>query len=82
MVEGKRLTIADLELPAFAAVSRATTLKEARENFEREMILNALRKHEGRVAPAAVELGVSRPTLYDLMGKLRIARDYVNSDSK
>jgi two-component system NtrC family response regulator len=39
------------------------------------MILQALRKHAGKISPAAVELGVSRPTLYDLMEKLGISRD-------
>jgi two-component system NtrC family response regulator len=39
------------------------------------MILNALRKHDGKIAPAAVELGVGRPTLYDLMNKLGISRE-------
>ena len=39
------------------------------------MIQQALRKHWGKSAPAAAELGVSRPTLYELMDKLQIARD-------
>jgi len=75
MAEGKRLTVTDLELPASGPVARATTLKEARENFEREMIQNALRKHDGKIAPAALELGVGRPTLYDMMNKLGINRE-------
>jgi two-component system NtrC family response regulator len=75
MAEGKQLTIGDLELPAGTPASTATSLKEAVENFEREMILRALRKHDGKVAPASVELGLSRPTLYDLMKKLGIARE-------
>ncbi|MGD1085077.1 MAG: PEP-CTERM-box response regulator transcription factor [Verrucomicrobiota bacterium] len=75
MAEGKRLTLRDLELPASTPGSSVTTLKEARENLEREMIHNALRKHAGKIAPAALELGISRPTLYDLMDKLGIARE-------
>jgi hypothetical protein len=31
--------------------------------------------HSRKIAPAAVELGVSRPTLYDLMDKLGIAKE-------
>jgi two-component system NtrC family response regulator len=74
MCEGKRLTVRDLELaPAGPAVP--TNLKDARENLERDMIQNALRKHSGKIAPAASELGVSRPTLYDLMDKLGIAKE-------
>jgi two-component system NtrC family response regulator len=39
------------------------------------MIQTALRRHGGKIAPAAVELGVGRPTLYDLMDKLGIPRE-------
>jgi two-component system, NtrC family, response regulator len=52
----------------------AASLKEAREMVEREMITQALRKHSGKIAPAASELGISRPTLYELMEKLAISR--------
>jgi two-component system NtrC family response regulator len=75
MAEGKRLTLRDLELPAATPGSTGTTLKDARERLEKEMIQNILRKHGGKIAPAAVELGVGRPTLYDLMDKLGIARE-------
>jgi two-component system, NtrC family, response regulator len=51
------------------------TLKEARETVEREMVKEALRRHMGKITAAALELGVSRPTLYELMEKLGIARD-------
>ena len=74
MAAGKRLTERDLELPAPTPGYGGTSLKEARENLEREMIQNALRKHDGKIAPAAQELGIGRPSLYDLMEKLGIAR--------
>ncbi len=74
MAEGKRLVAADLELTSVAAAPRATNLKEAREAVERELIHRALRKHGGKIAPAAAELGVSRPTFYELMDKLEIRR--------
>jgi two-component system NtrC family response regulator len=74
MCEGKRLTVQDLEL-APASQGIPANLKDARENLERDMIQNALRKHFGKIAPAASELGVSRPTLYDLMDKLGIAKE-------
>ena len=45
------------------------TLKDAREALEREMILSAIRTQGGNIAKAADVLGVSRPTLYDLMKK-------------
>jgi two-component system, NtrC family, response regulator len=74
MADGKRLKVEDLELAEADFVSHAS-LKEAREKLERQMIQKALRKHAGKVAPAAAELGISRPTLYELMGKLGINRE-------
>lgn len=73
MAEGKRLTSRDLDLTV-SSVAHSVTLKDAREAVEKEMIEQALRKHLGKIAPAAVELGVSRPTLYELMEKLKIVR--------
>jgi len=75
MAEGKRLTPLDLELEPSSSASSAGTLKEAREALERDMIQRALRKHAGKITPAAAELGVSRPTLYELMDKLGIVRE-------
>jgi two-component system NtrC family response regulator len=51
------------------------TLKEAREAVEREVVERALRKHSGKISVAAAELGISRPTLYELMEKLGIAKE-------
>ena len=74
MAEAKRITAADLELADSSELVPVTTLKEARENVEREMVEQALRKHSGRISAAATDLGVSRPTLYELMDKLGISR--------
>jgi two-component system NtrC family response regulator len=74
MAEGKRVTAGDLELADVAGALPAQTLKEARETAEREVVEGALRRHAGRITSAAVELGISRPTLYELMEKLGIAR--------
>jgi two-component system NtrC family response regulator len=76
MADGKRVTAADLELTDVAgSTASPQTLKEAREEVEREIVQNALRRHGGKITSAAVELGVSRPTLYELMEKLGIAKD-------
>ncbi|MGD0410916.1 MAG: PEP-CTERM-box response regulator transcription factor [Verrucomicrobiota bacterium] len=75
MAEGKRLTMRDLELPPATPGFSGTTLRAARERLEREMIQSALRKHGGKIAPAAVALGIGRPKLYDLMDKLNIPRE-------
>jgi two-component system NtrC family response regulator len=75
MADGKRLTAADLELGDISERPHAANLKEAREAVERDMIQKALRKHGGKIAPAAADLGISRPTLYELMDKLGLKRD-------
>jgi len=75
MAEGKRVTAKDLELNPGDPDSGITTLKDAREAVERRMVQQALKKHGGKIAPAAIELGMSRPTLYELMDKLGISRE-------
>ena len=47
-------------------------LRKARERVERETIVAALARADGNVLRASEMLGVSRPTLYDLMRKLGI----------
>jgi two-component system NtrC family response regulator len=74
MAERKRVTAGDLELADAAGAVPGQTLKEAREAVERELIQAALRRHGGKITSAAVELGISRPTLYELMEKLGIER--------
>jgi len=78
MTDGKRLTADDLELADLSQTSPAT-LKEAREAVEKEVVQNALKRHQGKITSAALELGVSRPTLYELMEKLGIERAERNS---
>jgi two-component system, NtrC family, response regulator len=74
MVEGKRLSAHDLELASSESASLNLNLKEAREAAERDVVQRALRKHSGKIAPAAGDLGISRPTLYELMEKLGLAK--------
>ena len=45
------------------------TIKEARSLVERKLLVAAMEEHDGNVVAAAKELGVSRPTFYDLMKK-------------
>lgn len=48
------------------------TLKEGRAMVEKKMVEAALAKHDGNILKAAETLGVSRPTLYDLIKKHEI----------
>jgi two-component system NtrC family response regulator len=58
----------ELETPE-ADLGVASTLKEAREALEREILINALHENDGNVSKTAKALGISRPTLYDLMSR-------------
>ena len=73
MTDDKYLTSADLELDTVPAERMSFSLVEVREKVERQAILRALSHTSGKVAPAAELLGVSRPTLYDLIKKLNIS---------
>jgi two-component system NtrC family response regulator len=74
MCSGKRLGPQDLELASAGGVQPGASLKDAREAVEREMVLQALRKHDGKISAAAAELEISRPTFYELMDKLGVKR--------
>lgn len=73
MADGKQLTAADLELDKTSVENMNFNLRELREKVERQAIVRALSHVDGKVAPAAELLGVSRPTLYDLIKKLHIS---------
>ena len=79
MADGQRVTADDLNLPASGdeapadgAPEREFDLRAAREQAERATVVAALARTNGNIAKASELLGVSRPTLYDLMHRLAI----------
>jgi two-component system, NtrC family, response regulator len=59
-----------MDLPTLEEdIQPVVRLREARDKVEREMIAAAIDRQNGNVVKAAEELGVSRPTLYDLLKK-------------
>jgi two-component system NtrC family response regulator len=72
MADGSRVTPADLELTELP--SGQHRLRDLRAGLERDVIRQALARNDGNVSQTAAELGISRPTLYDLMEKLGIPR--------
>jgi two-component system NtrC family response regulator len=73
MSESRRIEAADLELAA-PVPAPAASLREARDTLERDMIRRCLEKHAGKIAPAALELGISRPALYERLERLGLPR--------
>lgn len=57
---------------AEAAGRPRESLRAARERFERDYIVAALRQHRGRMAEAAAELGIERTNLYRKIRHLNI----------
>ncbi len=67
MAESKLISAGDLDLDQFTA-QQTVTLAEARESAEKRAIEAALLRHRHRLTEAAADLGISRVTLYRLMG--------------
>jgi two-component system NtrC family response regulator len=67
MADGKLLTAADLDLAGDGAGGELINLKAAREIADRKAIRQAVARTEGNISNAAKLLGISRPTLYDLL---------------
>ena len=67
MAEGTMLTASDLGLQGVASTTPPQTLREARAETERRVLGEALAAACGNISAAADRLGISRPTLYDLM---------------
>jgi two-component system NtrC family response regulator len=75
MCEDDRITAPDLSLRAATepADDNATLdLRTVRENAERQALITALARTDGNIVRAAEMLGISRPTLYDMMNRLQI----------
>ncbi|MBW8458358.1 MAG: PEP-CTERM-box response regulator transcription factor [Thiobacillus sp.] len=70
MADGTQITAADLGLDPGPAEAKPFNLRQAREHAERLAVSRALAHSEGNIAQAAELLGVTRPTLYDLMAKI------------
>ena len=68
MTEGKLIGAVDLDLAApDEADGQVLNLKSARETADRKVIRHALARSEGNISNTAKLLGISRPTLYDLL---------------
>ena len=67
MADGKMLTAADLDLGDRLDDDDVINLKAVREVADRRAIRRALSRADGNISNTAKLLGISRPTLYDLL---------------
>ena len=67
MADGPTIGAADIGLGDVASEAAVLNLRHVREQAERSAVLRVLGRVNGNLSKAAEVLGVSRPTLYDLM---------------
>jgi two-component system NtrC family response regulator len=69
MADGAQITAEDLGLSNEQVEEEAINLRQIRDDAEHKAVVKALARVDGNIAKAAELLGVSRPTLYDLMSR-------------
>jgi len=75
MADGEMVTAADLGLQVGNDQGDSLNLREVRQRAESKAIRVALTKSYGNISKAADLLGVTRPTLYDLMSKYGLSAE-------
>ena len=76
MADGKSVSAMDLDLPGSVDADEAEialNLRAARETADRKAIRQALSRTENNISGAAKLLGISRPTLYDLIKQYQLS---------
>ena len=75
MAEGRLVSAADLDLPGSAASGEELliNLRAAREVADRKAIRHAMSRTDNNISGAAKLLGISRPTLYDLLKQYQLS---------
>jgi two-component system NtrC family response regulator len=75
MADGKMVTAKDLGLDGGDEEAESLNLREVRQRAESKAIRVALTKSYGNISKAAETLGITRPTLYDLLNKYGVSAD-------
>jgi two-component system NtrC family response regulator len=69
MADGNTIVAEDLGLPDVDAEEAPLNLRQVRDEAEYKAIVKALARVDGNIVKASELLGISRPTMYDLMGR-------------
>jgi two-component system NtrC family response regulator len=74
LADGPVLRASDLGLDGAAQEEEPLNLREARDSAERRELVRALARANGNLSKAADLLGISRPTLYDLLNRFGLRK--------
>ena len=69
MAEGRRITAVDLELAGEFPTQPLVSIKEARGEAERRILVDALKRYRGNISRAAKAIQISRPAFHELLTK-------------
>ncbi|WP_036171708.1 PEP-CTERM-box response regulator transcription factor [Massilia sp. 9096] len=69
MADGNTIVADDLGLPDAAVEEEPLNLRQVRDEAEYKAIVKALARTDANIVKASELLGISRPTMYDLMGR-------------
>jgi two-component system NtrC family response regulator len=72
MADGPQITAEDLGLPNTSEDEEPLNLRQVRDDACHKALVRALAKVDGNIVKAAELLGISRPTIYDLMNRYGI----------
>jgi two-component system NtrC family response regulator len=75
MADAKQVTAADLGISADDTETETLNLREVRQHAESKAIRNSLMKNFGNISRTAEQLGITRPTLYDLLSKYGLSAE-------
>ena len=75
MTDGALVSAADLDLSTSEDEAKSLDIRSARSRAEREVIQLAMAQAGSNLSKAAKLLGISRPTLYDLMQQHQLSLD-------
>ena len=81
MADGKMVTAVDLGISVGEGEEQSLNLRKVRQQAETKAIRVALTRNFGNISKAAEMLGITRPTLYDLLNKYGLSADSYSKKS-